>query len=70
MDERLDKLLAVVEQQHAVIAKQHEITVQQSEQIALLTQSVAMLLGEQLGVPVPDDAEQESARTDMDGVPY
>lgn len=62
MDDRIDKLLALAEKQHAIIAAQ-------AESIALLTQSVAMLLGEEIGTPVADDAEA-APRADLDGNPY
>jgi hypothetical protein len=66
-----EKLLAAIEAQHATIAEQGQQIAQQAEQIGLLTQSVVLLLGEEVGVPVPDaDAAAEPQRTDMDGNPY
>jgi hypothetical protein len=71
MDERIDRLLSLAEQQHATIAEQGRQIAQQAEQIGLLTQSVVLLLGEEVGVPVPEgDAAAEPQRTDMDGNPY
>lgn len=69
VDDRLDKLLALAETQHAIIAEQGKQIGQQAESIALLTQSVAMLLGEEIGTPVPEEAEQ-APRVDLDGTPY
>jgi len=71
MDGRIDRLLSLAEQQHATIAEQGRQIAQQAEQIGLLTQSVVLLLGEEVGLPVPDDdATAEPQRTDMDGNPY
>lgn len=71
MDERIDRLLSLAEQQHATIVEQGRQIAQQAEQIGLLTQSVVLLLGEEVGVPVPEgDAAAEPQRTDMDGNPY
>lgn len=71
MDERIDRLLSLAEQQHAAIVEQGRQIAQQAEQIGLLTQSVVLLLGEEVGVPVPDgDATPEPQLTDMDGKPY
>ena len=69
VDDRLDKLLALAEAQHAIIAEQGKQIGQQAESVALLTQSVAMLLGEELGTPVPEETEQ-APRIDLDGNPY
>lgn len=62
VDDRIDKLLALAEKQHAIIAGQ-------TESIALLTQSVAMLLGEEIGTPVADDTDA-APRVDLDGNTY
>ena len=71
MDERIDRLLSLAEQQHATIVEQGRQIAQQAEHIGLLAQSVVLLLGEELGVPVPEgDAAAEPPRTDMDGKPY
>lgn len=71
MDERIDRLLSLAEQLLAAIAEQGRQNSLQAEQIALLTQSVVLLLGEEVGVPVPEgDAAAEPQRTDMDGNPY
>lgn len=65
------RLLAAVEAQQATIAEQGKQIAQQSEQIALLVQSVVLLLGEELGSPVPDGGEDGDApRVDLDGNPY
>ncbi len=69
VDDRLDKLLALAEKQHVIIAEQGKQIGQQADSIALLTQSVAMLLGEEIGTPVADDAEA-APRADLDGKPY
>lgn len=85
MDERIDRLLSLAEQQHATIVEQgrqnaqQQATIveqgrqiaQQAEHIGLLAQSVVLLLGEEVGVPVSEgDAALEPQRTDMDGNPY
>lgn len=71
MDERIDRLLSLAEQLLATIAEQGRQNSLQAEQIGLLTQSVVLLLGEEVGVPVPEgDAAAEPQRTDMDGNPY
>jgi len=71
MDERIDRLLSLAEQQHATIVEQGRQIAQQAEHIGLLTQSVVLLLGEEVGVPVPEgDTAAEPQRTDMDGKPY
>ncbi len=71
MDERIDRLLSLAEQLLAAIAEQGRQNSLQAEQIALLTQSVVLLLGEEVGVPESDaDAAAEPQRTDMDGNPY
>ncbi|WP_448129953.1 hypothetical protein [Stenotrophomonas rhizophila] len=71
MDGRIDRLLALAEQQHAAIVEQGRQIAELAMHVGLLTQSVVLLLGEEVGVPVPDgDATPESPRTDMDGNPY
>jgi len=71
MDERIDRLLSLAEQQHATIVEQGRQIAQQAEHIGLLTQSVVLLLGEEVGVLVPEGAAAaEPQRTDMDGKPY
>ncbi|MGA6183374.1 hypothetical protein ACPEH7_02095 [Stenotrophomonas sp. NPDC101269] len=60
-DKLVERLVLAIEAQQTTIA-------QQAEQIALLVQSVALLLGEEVGTPVADDADPP--RTDMDGKPY
>lgn len=71
MDERIDRLLALAETQHATIVELGRQVTQQAEQIGLLVQSIALLLGEELGAPVPEDGQEgEAARTDLDGNPY
>lgn len=62
------RLVAAVEDQQATIVEQGRQIARQAEQIGLLVQSVAMLLGEELGTPVSDD--EEPKRLDMDGNPY
>ncbi len=63
MDERIDRLLAVVEAQQLAIAEQAKQTAAQGEHIGLLVQAVAMLLGEELGTPVESDSTRaEGAR--------
>jgi hypothetical protein len=63
-----ERLVAAVEAQQATIVEQGRQITRQAEQIGLLVQSVAMLLGEELGTPVSDD--EEPKRLDMDGNPY
>lgn len=66
-----ERLLVAIEAQHATIAEQGRQIAQQAEHIGLLTQSVVLLLGEEVGVPLPDeDATPEPQGTDMDGNPY
>ena len=69
MDERLDRLLAIVEQQQVTIVAQGDQILQQAQQIGMLVQSVAMLLGEELGAPIAED-EPTAPRMDLDGDPY
>ncbi len=76
VDDRLDKLLALAEMQHATIVEQGRQNVAQGKQIAelgmhvgLLVQAVAQLLGEEAGMPVQDEST-ESPRVDLDGKPY
>jgi hypothetical protein len=68
MTDRMDQMLAAIEQQHATIVEQGKQIAQQTEHIGLLAQSVAMLLGEETGAPVSE--EEESERVDLDGNPY
>jgi uncharacterized coiled-coil protein SlyX len=71
MDERIDRLLSLAETQHATIVELGQQITRQAEQIGLLVQSVALLLGEELGAPVPEDGQEaEAGRTDLDGNPY
>ena len=69
MEERLDKLLARAGSQNGSIADQAKRIGQQADSIALLTQSVAMLLGEEIGTPLADDTDS-APRADLDGNPY
>lgn len=71
MDERIDRLLALAEAQHATIVELGQHVLRQAEQVGLLVQSVVLLLGEELGTPPPDDgSEAEATRRDLDGEPY
>jgi hypothetical protein len=63
-----ERLLAAMEAQQVTIAEQGRQIAQQGEQIGLLVQSVALLLGEELGNPVADGEEPQ--RLDLDGKPY
>lgn len=65
---RSERLLAAIEAQQVTIAEQGRHIAQQAEQIGLLVQSVALLLGEELGNPVAD--EEGPQRLDLDGKPY
>lgn len=65
---RSERLLAAIEAQQLTIAEQGRYIAQQAEQIGLLVQSVALLLGEELGKPVADGEEPQ--RLDLDGKPY
>lgn len=67
-EHRVDQLLLLAERQQAMLADLTKIAGQQAEQIGLLVQSVALLMGEDLGTPAGD--EEESPRVDMDGNPY
>lgn len=66
--EQLEQLLAALERSAAAAAELVKAVGQQSEQIGLLAQSVALLMGEEMGTPVGED--EESPRLDMDGNPY
>ncbi|WP_102945681.1 hypothetical protein [Stenotrophomonas sp. VV52] len=68
MDERIDRLLALAERQHATIVELGQQIGRQTEHIGLLVQSVALLLGEEIGAPASEDEEPQ--RLDMDGKPY
>jgi hypothetical protein len=68
MDDRIDRLLLIVEAQQRAITEQGKQIAVQGEHIGLLVQSVAMLLGEELGTPLSEAPEAE--RLDMDGKPY
>lgn len=63
-----ERLLAAIEAQQITIAEQSRHLAQQAEQIGLLVQSVALLLGEELGNPDADGEEPQ--RLDLDGKPY
>lgn len=67
-EHRVEQLLLLAERQQAMLADLTKIAGQQAEQIGLLVQSVALLIGEDLGTPAGD--EEESPRVDMDGNPY
>lgn len=67
-EHRVDHLLLLAERQQAMLADLTKIAGQQAEQIGLLVQSVALLMGEDLGTPVDED--EEPVRVDMDGNPY
>ncbi len=69
VDDRLDKLLGLAEQQHATIAAQGKQIAELTVHVGLLVQAVAQLLGEEAGIPVPDEGG-EPARVDLDGKPY
>ncbi len=65
---RSERLLAAIEAQQLTIAEQGRHIAQQAEQIGLLVQTVALLLGEELGNTVADGEEPQ--RLDLDGKPY
>ena len=67
-DAQLAQLVAALERNAAATADLVRVAGQQSAQIGLLVQSVALLMGEELGVPAGD--EEESPRVDLDGNPY
>ncbi|WP_313418277.1 hypothetical protein [Stenotrophomonas sp.] len=69
MDDRLDKLLALAERQHATIVEQGEQIAELGTHVGLLVQAVAQLLGEEAGTPVHDEGT-EPPRADFDGNPY
>lgn len=66
--EQLEQLLAALERSTAAAAELVKAVGQQSEQIGLLVQSVALLMGEEMGTPVGED--EEAPRLDLDGNPY
>lgn len=61
-DARIDRLVGIIGQQGLQIAEL-------ATHVGLLVQSVAQLLGEEMGSPAPDD-DAEPARVDLDGNPY
>lgn len=67
-DAQLAQLVAALDRNAAATADLVKVVGQQSEQIGLLVQSVALLMGEELGVPAGD--EEDPPRADMDGIPY
>lgn len=67
-DSQLEQLVAALERTASATADLVKVVGQQSEQIGLLVQSVALLMGEDLGTPAGDD--EESPRVDMDGNQY
>lgn len=78
MDERIQNLLTTTEsllasniETRAAVVELVAVIKSQHEHIGLLVQTVALLLGEELGEPVKE-VEDASAtcRTDMDGKPY
>ncbi len=69
VDDRLDKLLALTEKQHATIVEQGKQIAELTVHVGLLVQAVAQLLGEEVGAPVLDEGA-EPARVDLDGKPY
>lgn len=62
MDERIDRLVMVIEQQGKQIAEL-------AMHVGLLVQAVAQMLGEEAGSPVRDEGA-EPERVDLDGKPY
>lgn len=68
MDERIERLITLAERQHATIVELSQQVGRQAEHIGLLVQSVALLLGEEIGTPASED--EEAQRLDMDGKPY
>ena len=75
MSQEIAALTAVVTLQQQAIEVQAAQIREQSKQIGelaahvgLLVQSVAQLLGEETGTPVPDEPEPQ--RTDLDGNTY
>jgi len=68
VEQRVEQLLLLAESQQAMLADLTKIAGQQAEQIGLLVQSVALLMGEELGAPAGD--EEESPRVDSDGHLY
>ena len=62
MDERIERLVTVIEQQGKQIAEL-------AMHVGLLVQAVAQLLGEEAGAPVQEE-DAEPARLDLDGKPY
>lgn len=69
MDGRIDRLLALAEQQHAAIMEQRRHIDELAMHVGLLVQAVAQLLGEEAGAPVQDEGA-EPERVDLDGRPY
>ncbi|MDA3306150.1 MULTISPECIES: hypothetical protein [Stenotrophomonas] len=61
-DSRIDRLVAIIEQQGKQIAEL-------AMHVGLLVQAVAQLLGEEAGSPVQDEGA-EPERVDLDGKPY
>lgn len=67
-EDKYVRLIAGLEASQAAVSELVRVVAQQAEQIGLLVQSVALMLGEELGTPVPD--EDEPQRVDLDGKPY
>lgn len=61
-DARIDRLVGIIEQQGLQIAEL-------ATHVGMLVQSVAQLLGEEMGSPVQDE-RAEPERVDLDGKPY
>lgn len=61
-DARIDRLVGIIEQQGLQIAEL-------ATHVGMLAQSVAQLLGEEMGSPVQDEGA-EPERVDLDGKPY
>ncbi|MFE3968366.1 hypothetical protein [Stenotrophomonas sp. YIM B13575] len=61
-DARIDRLVGIIEQQGLQIAEL-------ATHVGMLVQSVAQLLGEEMGSPAQDEGA-EPERVDLDGKPY
>jgi hypothetical protein len=67
-EDQCERLIAGLEANQAAVSDLVKVVAQQAEQIGLLVQSVVLMLGEELGTPVPE--EDEPQRVDLDGNPY
>lgn len=69
MVDKIEKLVLTAERLLAANAELLAAVKEQAEHNAMLVQSVAMLLGEEVGSPVQEEGVEQD-RVDLDGKPY